>query len=362
MLRRYLETLQELDRAECAVALTPGGDPRAAWSYIHRQIDLLDGQGGVWETYAGRKASLVFSIISSRDQTKQIYRVLVPAGRQPAAGYPLIVYLHGAGAPESMRFAWRGFISPPAAQVVDAQGVAPIIVEPWTRGNAGVGHEGGTDVLDIIKDIGSVFPVDPDRVLLSGHSMGGQGVWMLGLYDPGRWAAIAPLSAAGDLGPLENLTGLPVRAWHGDGDVKVQPGGSIRMIENAKRLGLEAELIIGKGIGHSLPDAVQAEIFGWLLTQVRKRPNPIIFNAVGDYRQRNGITIKSVPETKQWPRFVCSIKDATVDIQSTGATGLDIDLGPAGLGYPNSASVTVKWNGKEVYQGMPKVVSASADQ
>ena len=33
---------------------------------------------------------------------------------------------------------------------------------------------------------------DPDRIYLTGHSMGGHGTWHLAANDPDRWAAIAP--------------------------------------------------------------------------------------------------------------------------------------------------------------------------
>ncbi len=51
------------------------------------------------------------------------------------------------------------------------------------------GRENGMNVLDVAMD---KFPVDPNRVYLAGHSMGGHGTWHLGTTYPGRFAAISP--------------------------------------------------------------------------------------------------------------------------------------------------------------------------
>ena len=45
------------------------------------------------------------------------------------------------------------------------------------------------EVLDLATD---ALDVDPSRVYLTGHSMGGHGTWHLGVTFPGRFAAIAP--------------------------------------------------------------------------------------------------------------------------------------------------------------------------
>src|ERR1035438_1803097 len=68
------------------------------------------------------------------------------------------------------------------------------------------------------------FPVDPDRVYLTGASMGGGGALWLALTHPDRWAAVAPVCAAPlpgseDLAP--NLADVPVRFYHGEQDAIV---------------------------------------------------------------------------------------------------------------------------------------------
>jgi predicted peptidase len=50
-----------------------------------------------------------------------------------------------------------------------------------------------------MDDVGRAYRVDPDRVHLTGLSMGGGGTWHVGLRHPDRFASIAPVCAVADL-------------------------------------------------------------------------------------------------------------------------------------------------------------------
>jgi hypothetical protein len=58
---------------------------------------------------------------------------------------------------------------------------------------------GERDILDCIQQAMELFPVDENRVYLSGFSMGGVGAYVLGLHNPGLFAAVAPSDGASDL-------------------------------------------------------------------------------------------------------------------------------------------------------------------
>ena len=50
-------------------------------------------------------------------------------------------------------------------------------------------------VLDCLRDACRRFSVDTDRVFLSGHSMGGDAAWDIGLAHPDLWAGVIPIVA-----------------------------------------------------------------------------------------------------------------------------------------------------------------------
>ena len=49
----------------------------------------------------------------------------------------------------------------------------------------------------LTKELISTLMVDPERVYLTGLSMGGYGTWSLAAAHPGRFAAIAPICGGG---------------------------------------------------------------------------------------------------------------------------------------------------------------------
>ena len=50
------------------------------------------------------------------------------------------------------------------------------------------------DVLNVLEIVTREYKIDPDRIYLMGHSMGGFGTWWLGQKYADTWAAIAPMS------------------------------------------------------------------------------------------------------------------------------------------------------------------------
>ena len=60
-----------------------------------------------------------------------------------------------------------------------------------------------SDLFDLLADLQKRFPVDPDRIYLTGVSMGGSAVLRLALTHPDLWAAVAPVCPA----PLPGMEG-----------------------------------------------------------------------------------------------------------------------------------------------------------
>jgi poly(3-hydroxybutyrate) depolymerase len=68
------------------------------------------------------------------------------------------------------------------------------IVAPTNRRPYGYNWEdwGRIDALDVLELVQRKLKINPDRVYLTGHSMGGHGVWQIGGLFPDRFAAIGP--------------------------------------------------------------------------------------------------------------------------------------------------------------------------
>lgn len=110
----------------------------------------------------------------------------------------LFLSVHGAGV-EAIGQA-RAYLSKDWGTLVAATNRRPrgFNWEDWGRLDA-------MEVLDIAKN---KFKPDPQRIYLTGHSMGGHGTWFLGATYPGIWAAIAPCSGYPTLKSYGSADGL----------------------------------------------------------------------------------------------------------------------------------------------------------
>jgi poly(3-hydroxybutyrate) depolymerase len=206
------------------------------------------------------------------------FDVWVPAGYTPDKAWPLVVVLHGGpgGRPIQMAsifamgFAEKGAIS------VYPQALKPVLLE-WNYP-----HEMAY-VVRIVMQAAKMYHVDPCRLYLMGHSMGGGGAWAQGAVLRDVWAGIAPISGWYGANPPpkdEWLANMPIYCLHGDADQSVPVQRSRLAAEAMKKVGnkqfIYRELA---GVGHQdiLADRAKngpelAKMADWLLAQKRRKP------------------------------------------------------------------------------------------
>jgi predicted peptidase len=185
-----------------------------------------------------------------------------PAG--PVVRQPLILFLHGACPDENLeKFKHFG----PISYALCHEGfpfiaVCPASSQGWTLAK-----------LDQLLDhIQSQYPVDPDRIYLTGYSNGGHATWMMALAFPRRFAAIAPVAGAGD--PLEasrRLWHLPVWIFHGVKDRVIPVAYGRRMAEALRKEGAPVQTTFYEDRGHDTwgPPYWNPELYDWFLDQKR---------------------------------------------------------------------------------------------
>lgn len=85
------------------------------------------------------------------------------------------------------------------------------LVAPTNRRPRGFNWEdwGRLDALEVLGIAQKRFQPDPQKIYLTGHSMGGHGSWYLGATYPGKWAGVAPCA------------GYPTLMGYGSADGKI---------------------------------------------------------------------------------------------------------------------------------------------
>ncbi len=199
------------------------------------------------------------------------YFVQLPPEYDPLRRYPTVVTLHAAGISAEQNIDWwAGEPDKNGQRTGQAGRNGYIIISPeWT-----IPHQTKYDctakehaaALNSLRDACRRFSIDVDRVFLSGHSIGGDAAWDIGLAHPDLWAGIIPIAAVGDkycAHYLENCRRLPAYYVAGelDGD---------KMFRNAKewdrylRYGFDATIAEFRGRGHEhFYDEILA-LFDWM--------------------------------------------------------------------------------------------------
>lgn len=123
------------------------------------------------------------TFLSSIDQSIQYYAIApASSSRKPVA---LFLSLHGAGVEA---------INQAASYYVKSWGH---IVAPTNRRPFGFNWEdwGRDDAMEVLNLIKRRYRIDENRIYLTGHSMGGHGVYHIGSLFPDEFAAIGPSAA-----------------------------------------------------------------------------------------------------------------------------------------------------------------------
>lgn len=156
--------------------------------------------------------------------------------------WPLMLFLHGAGE-RGTNLSLVAVHGPPKL-VKQKRDFPFIIVSPQCPAGELWSNE---TLLALLDDATRKYNVDTNRLYLTGLSMGGYGTWALGIAEPTKFAAIAPICGGGETIPIliagsrkkEQLKKLPVWAFHGAKDPVVKLEESERMVNALKRIGSE---------------------------------------------------------------------------------------------------------------------------
>ena len=149
-----------------------------------------------------------------------------------------------------------------------AHNVLFVLASPQCPG--GEFHWRSSFIIGLVEELLQNYSIDPNRVYLTGLSIGGCGTWQAALEYPKKFAAIVPICGGGshiDLPFVDRLKNLPIWAFHDSGDDVVPYQDSVRMVEKINASGGHANLTTFHEKSHDSWTAAYAnpELYDWML-------------------------------------------------------------------------------------------------
>jgi predicted peptidase len=179
------------------------------------------------------------------------YGVFVPHNYDGTRPYPVILFLHGAfeggGNPSKAFSVGLGPVISEQASTFDF-----IAIFPQTRGNWGENTKDLADAYQALQEVKRDYRVDGSRVILTGLSIGGYGVWALAEKHPGEFAALVPMCGYDKLDAVPEVRGIPTWIFHNNMDPFVSVGDSRAMERELKKQGADVRLTVYTAFGHDV--------------------------------------------------------------------------------------------------------------
>jgi len=231
--------------------------------YVH-QLKAND------DPLSGKTGKFRRAFVSETDHTLRPYSIYVPGDFDPEAKYPLLVYLHGSGQDDRALF---------STSVIE-EGF--IVVAPNGRGtsNCFATPEALIDIREAIDDVRKNYPIDDQKIILSGFSMGGYGVYRTFYEYPGMFNALAILSGHPDLASkwgIENpvnfldkelirvFSDVPVFIYHGKQDLNCPYELTLQFVNLLEKNNRNIVFLTDAHAGHDAMNAqIREKYFRWL--------------------------------------------------------------------------------------------------
>ena len=124
-------------------------------------------------------------------------------------------------------------------------------------------------IIKLINNLAAKYPIDTNRIYVTGISMGGSGTWDIVTRYPNFFAAAAPLNGVSDPSIAHLVAHLPVWAFHGRQDKISDVNNTRKMIAALKENGSSCQYTEYPESGHgiAMPTYTNNQLFDWMFSQ-----------------------------------------------------------------------------------------------
>lgn len=194
--------------------------------------------------YEGRAGEFRRAYVSDADGRRAVYRLFVPSSYATAEKVPFILFLHGGGGDENY---WPEMADGAILWELERRGYMAAM--PWWHSRR-FGPHWPADQKQLIDTLRRQWPkIDPQRIYVTGISMGGFGTYRMISEYPELFAAACCVSGTARAGE-ETPPAVPLLILQGEADTVVPPAGAEATARRHEAAGREVELHVFPSRGH----------------------------------------------------------------------------------------------------------------
>ncbi len=347
---------------------------------IERARALREGRAP-WNTATGL---VVRGYRSKIDGSVQPYGLVVPPSYNPASShrFRLDFWFHGRGETLTelnfidQRERSPGEFTPPNAIVLHLYG-------RYCNANKFAGE---IDLFEALADVRRHYPVDENRLVVRGFSMGGAACWQFAAHYSGLWAAAAPgagFSETADfLKVFQNETVRPAwyeqKLWHWydatdyavnlfncptvaySGEIDRQKQAADMMAKALAADGIEMVHIIGPKTAHAYQPEAKEEVNRRIDAIARAGRDPVprkVRFTTWTLRYNNMLWVTVDGLERHWDRARVDaeiLSDHSIRVDTHNVTGLTLSMEPGLCPLDNSVAPTILLDGRGLEAPKPR--------
>ncbi|MCB0497614.1 MAG: prolyl oligopeptidase family serine peptidase [Cyclobacteriaceae bacterium] len=194
------------------------------------------------------------------------YRLLGP-DYNLSRKYPLVIFLHGSGERGSdneaqLKWGVQNFATDENMTKYPAIVIAPQCPENERWQNVSdwknpekikfldTPSKSMELVIELIHKTIKDYPIDTNRIYITGLSMGGYGTYDAMIRNPELFAAAVPVCGGADTSKAASIAHIPMWIFHGAEDPSVSSQFSINMVEALEKAGAHPGFTLYPEVGH----------------------------------------------------------------------------------------------------------------
>lgn len=295
---------------------------------------------------------------SKIDGSIQPYGLVVPEAYDAHDGrdYRLDVWFHGRGE----QLTELAFLNERMNRIGEFAPRGAFVLHPYGRYCNGSRFAGETDAWEALADVRARYPIDGDRLVVRGFSLGGASCWHFAMHYASEWAAAAPgagfsetaeflrvfqneeLKPAGWEQKLwrwydatahaANASMVPLVAYSGDKDRQIQAAQAMEKAMAAE--GLRLTHIVGADTGHSYEARAKQEINRRIDANAARGRDPLprrvrFVTHTLRYDRMAWVRVDGLAQHWEPARVEAELRDdgdGEIQISTSGVTALTLDI------------------------------------